>query len=208
MGQERGGSIDHHCIGGLVTARGAGGGEVKFFDRGPFPFLVGRFALSAIELVDLRVAAEAGLRVRLWGWGLVFQPFETGGRGDRVSAVGVTMALISGIVFMIGAGVGGGGAVGIEEGRGMRFHFHLGMTASEGDLGGIGGIFVHEEIEDIDGLGVLCGNGGRRRWRFGGWFNDCNGILGVGVEGIFHVGFAWYQGGGSRIDFDGFLELL
>ena len=109
---------------------------------------------------------------------------------------------------MIGAGVGGGGAVGIEEGRGMRFHFHLGMTASEGDLGGIGGIFVHEEIEDIDGLGVLCGNGGRRRWRFGGWINDCNGILGVGVEGIFNVGFAWHQGGGSRVDFDGFLELF
>ena len=99
-------------------------------------------------------------------------------------------------------------AIGLEEGRGVRFHFHLSMAAAKGYFGGIGGGLVDEEIEDIDGLGVLCGNSGRGIWCFWGCLDDCDGIFGVGVEGIFDVGFAWYKGGGCGINLDGFLELF
>ena len=127
---------------------------------------------------------------------MVFEAFEGGRRGDRVGAVGIAVTLVRRVVFMIGAGVRGGGRVGIEKGRGMRFHLHLGMTASDGDFGGIGGVFVNKEVEDVDRLGVLRGYGGRRGRCFWGRINNGNGILGVAVKGIFDVGFAGYEGGG------------
>ena len=61
MCEERGGSVDHHCVSGCVTAGGSSGGKIEFFNRGTFAFFVCRLALSAVELVDLGVAASAGL---------------------------------------------------------------------------------------------------------------------------------------------------
>ena len=139
---------------------------------------------------------------------MVFDAFEGRGRRDRVGTVGVAVALVGGVVLMIGAGIGGRERVGVEEGTGVRLHFHLGMTTAEGDFGSVGGIFVDEEIEDIDGLGILCGDRWRGRRCFWGRIDDCNGIVGVTVEGIFDVCFARYKGGWSRVDFDGFLELF
>ena len=127
---------------------------------------------------------------------MVFEAFKGGSRGDRVGAVGIALTLVGRIVFMIGTGVGGGGRVGIEKGRCVRFHLHLGMTASDGDFGGIGGVFVNKEVEDVNRLGVLRGYGGRRGRCFRERINDGNGILGVAVKGIFDVGFAGYEGGG------------
>lgn len=86
----------------------------------------------------------------------------------------------------------------------MGFHFHLGAGAAEGDLGGIGGVFSDEEIEDVDWLQIFdCGRWSGSFWR---WVDDGDGVA-IGIWSIFDEGVTGDAGGGAG-DFDGFFGLF
>lgn len=90
----------------------------------------------------------------------------------------------------------------------MGFHLHLGARAAEGDVGGVGSVFIDEEVKDINRLSVFGRNCRRWGWSFWRRFNNCDGILIVAIEGVFNVGFARDEGGGCRADLDSLLGLL
>ena len=169
-----------------------------------FAFLVGGFTLGAVEFVDGYLTVVV-LRGSFWTWGFVFEMFVGGGGMDGGGAVGVAVPFVGGIVLMVCTRVAGVYlADGVEEWGCVRFHFHLGVCATEGYLGGIGGVFVDEEVKHVDWLGLFGRYGGRRHGGFWGWIDECEGITGINVWRIFDVSLARSARRGCG-DCDGFV---
>lgn len=125
----RGCGVEHDGV-ELLAAGRAGGGEVEFFDELALALLVGGCALRGVELVgeDLAVVLQGVF----CGWGLVFDLFHAGGRGDGFGAVCVTVSFVGGIILVICPRVAGVRWVGVEEWRRVRFHLHLSACTTEG----------------------------------------------------------------------------
>lgn len=97
-----------------------------------FSFLVGGFALRAIELVDGDLAVV--LRGVFGSRGLVLDLLRGGVRGDWFGAVCISISFKSRVILMVGSRVAGLRSVGIEEGPCVGFHLHLRTCATERDL--------------------------------------------------------------------------